>query len=76
MNLEFEVAHRTSPSPLNGERAGVRGENGPTLSLWFMLPMRARMQVEALPMNLESSRLTHPGSWSPHTSGSGDVCHP
>ena len=108
MNLEFEVVHRTSPSPLNGERAGVR-ENGPTRSLWFMVPMRARMQVEALPMNLrhsltfnvqhsnstlnihltrqslkversmlnvESSRLTHPGSWSPHTSDSGDVCHP
>jgi len=28
---------RVSPSPLDGERAGVRGENGPAPPLWFMV---------------------------------------
>ena len=49
MNLEFEDADRASPSPLNGERAGVRGENGLAHSLWFMVPMRVqKLEVEAL----------------------------
>ena len=42
MNLEFEDANRASPSPLNGERAGVRGENGPARALGFMGPIRVR----------------------------------
>jgi hypothetical protein len=45
MNLQFEDANRLSPSPLNGERAGVRGENGPVRPLWFMAPMRVRCRI-------------------------------
>ena len=38
-----------SPSPLNGERAGVRGENGPAR---FMVPTRVRIRRSTLSMNL------------------------
>jgi hypothetical protein len=38
-----------SPSPLNGEGAGVRGENWSSASsLWFMVPMCVRKQIETL----------------------------
>jgi hypothetical protein len=52
MNLEFEDANRTSPSPLNGERAGVRGENGPAR---FLVPTRVRIRRCIPPMNLLST---------------------
>jgi hypothetical protein len=43
---------KARPSPLNGlngERAGVRGENWSSASsLWFMVPMCVREQVETL----------------------------
>jgi hypothetical protein len=38
--------------------------------------MRQWLKVEGSMLNVECSRLTHPGSWSPHSSDSGDVCHP
>src|SRR4030095_1172943 len=38
----------TSPSPLNGERAGVRGENGPARSRWFMVPTHVRTRRHVL----------------------------
>jgi hypothetical protein len=52
---------RMSPSPLNGERAGVRGENWSSASsLWFMVPTHVRNRRSSLSMNLKLKVPTSP----------------